>query len=84
VNTDAAGQFEPQAHTGMPITVAGVLKYFSGGKNNWTIEARCVDDLVCTAPDGSPVMGCSAQIADSKHACVNITRTIDDNDAASN
>lgn len=80
VNTDTVGQFEPQASPGMPITVAGTLAFFSGGKNNWTIEARCPDDLVCDP--NTP--GCSAQILDSKHACVHITRTIDDNDSASN
>jgi hypothetical protein len=78
VNTDGASEFQPQANLGLPITVSGSLTYFSGGKNNWTIEARCTDDLVCTAT------GCSPAPVDSKHACVQLTRTIDDNDAGSN
>ncbi len=79
INTDGAGGFVPTANPGLElVAVTGTLRNFSGGTLNWTIEARCPDDLVCTAT------GCSAAVTDSKHACVNITRTIDDNDEATN
>ena len=78
INTDGASQFQPQASPGLPLTVSGTLAYFSGGKNNWTVESRCTDDVVCTAT------GCSPTTIDSKHACVQLTRTIDDNDSGTN
>ncbi len=79
IQTDGAGQFSPTQNPGVELTaVSGTLRNFSGGKLNWTIEVRCPDDLVCAAP------GCSMAVTDSKHACVNITRTIDDNDQGTN
>ncbi len=77
INTDSASEFDPQANPGLALTVSGSLAYFSGGKNNWTVEARCTDDLVCTAT------GCSMATVDSKHACVELTRTVADNNSGS-
>jgi len=78
VQTDGAPEFNPVANRGQQIAaVTGTLRNFSGGSLNWTIEARCTDDVVCSAP------GCSSEITGPKKACVEL-RTIGDNDAGSN
>lgn len=79
VQTDGAQLFNPVTNPGAVLTaVSGTMRNFSGGNLNWTIEARCTDDVVCAVP------GCAESVKDSKHACVNLTRTIDDNDEGSN
>jgi hypothetical protein len=79
INTDSAPEFNPTLNPGLALTaVSGTLRNFSGGSLNWTIEARCTDDVVCTAP------GCASQVLDSKHACVHITRTQGDNEEGTN
>lgn len=82
--TGAAPGFDPVLHKGEVITsLTGSLRNFSGGSLNWTIEARCQDDLVCSAdgcctpercPGDKPLL--------SKEACV-LLRTLDDNDVIS-
>lgn len=70
--------FVPTAHAGETITsMTGTLRYFSGGALNWTLEARCSDDLVCKGP------GCQSKVLSSQEACVRL-RSIGDNDQGSN
>lgn len=79
VQTDGAQLFNPTISPSLVLTaVTGSLRNFSGGNLNWTIEARCTDDVVCAGA------GCAEAAKDSKHACVNLTRTIEDNDEGSN
>lgn len=79
VSTATVAGFDPRAHRGETIdALAGTLRNFSGGKLNWTIEARCSDDLVCQSD------GCGSKaVISSKEACVGI-RSIDDNDQGTN
>jgi hypothetical protein len=78
VQTDGAPEFNPLAHRGQTLTaVTGTLKNFSGGSLNWTIEARCPDDVACAFP------GCSETVKGPTEACIDL-RTIDDNDEGSN
>lgn len=78
VQTDGAPEFNPVANRGGELTaVTGTLRNFSGGSLNWTIEARCPDDVVCIAS------GCAEKVLGPKEACVDL-RTIDDNDEGSN
>ena len=78
VQTDGAPEFNPLAHRGENLTaVTGTLKNFSGGSLNWTIEARCPDDVACAFP------GCSETVKGPTEACIDL-RTIDDNDEGSN
>jgi len=103
IQTDGASLFNPTQVPGLVLTsVTGTMRNFSGGNLNWTIEARCTDDLVCSDPgctqapdvacsDTTPCpahyvcdKGISTCLPDSKHACVELVRTIDDNDEGSN
>ncbi|WP_437964792.1 hypothetical protein WMF04_34685 [Sorangium sp. So ce260] len=78
IQTGTVSAFDPTSHRGEVIeAVTGTLRNFSGGSLNWTIEARCPDDLVCEAP------GCAPAAKPSKEACVR-RRSIDDNDAETN
>ena len=79
VQTDGAPGFNPVANRGAVLaSVTGTLRNFSGGSLNWTIEARCPDDLVCDADD------CSETIKPSNEACVSLRPTEDDNDEGTN
>lgn len=50
--TSTVGEFRPQRYAGRILpAITGTLSNFSGGKLNWTIEARCPDDVVI-CPDG--------------------------------
>jgi hypothetical protein len=61
-NATAATSFDPVANMGKPLTsFSGELRYFSGG-SQFTIQARCDDD-VRFKPGDQPL--------DSSHACVN-------------
>lgn len=80
VNTSTIPSFDPPSHRGELVSsLTGTLRDFSGGSYNWTIEARCDDDLVlpCAAGDAacleSPPGPQSSQIA-----CVD-PRTQEDN-----
>ncbi len=74
VNTDGAPQFNPVANRGLELgAVTGTMRNFSGGDLNWTIEARCPDDVVCDAT------GCSDEIKDTTESCLDL-RTEDDNE----
>ncbi len=78
VQTDGAPGFNPVANRGGEVAaITGTLRNFSGGSLNWTIEARCPDDVVCAQP------GCSEKILGPKEACVDL-RTEGDNDEGSN
>ncbi|WP_437912015.1 hypothetical protein WME73_31970 [Sorangium sp. So ce302] len=78
IQTGTVSAFDPTSHRGEVIdAVTGTLRSFSGGSLNWTIEARCPDDLVCRAP------GCAPATKPSKEACVR-TRSLDDDDAETN
>jgi hypothetical protein len=94
VNTDPAGQFSPTSHRGEVLrAVTGTMRNFSGGDLNWTVEARCVDDVVCDSPGCAldPVAKAedpnTTQLATApigpKEACVEL-RTIGDNDEGTN
>jgi hypothetical protein len=74
VNLSAVPQYDPSAHVGGALdVVTGSLTHFSGGKLNWTVVARCPDDLVCKDA------GCSAATQSSQTACVR-AQTIDCNE----
>ncbi|MCS6899567.1 MAG: hypothetical protein RMJ98_07675 [Myxococcales bacterium] len=82
-NTRAVPGFSPVAHSGKTIrAITGNLTNFSGGNLNWTIEARCPDDLVL-CPEGQdtcvdePPAGLSSRLA-----CIG-QRTAFDNDSES-
>lgn len=78
INTGTAALFDPQAHKGEELrAVTGTMRNFSGGSLNWTIEARCQDDLACEFD------GCVPEPISSKQACVRL-RSLDDNDQGSN
>lgn len=79
VSTATVAGFDPTAYRGQVIGwITGTLRKFSGGSLNWTLEARCPDDLVCSYP------GCGATTpVSSKTACVRL-RTSDDNDEGTN
>ncbi len=75
VQTDGAPGFVPTAHRGELLrAVTGTLRNFSGGSLNWTIEARCTDDLVCDAD------GCADEIKPPNEACVLLRPTDEDNE----
>jgi hypothetical protein len=58
----AATSFDPVVNAGKPLTsFTGMLRYFSGG-SQFTIQARCDDDVRFKSGD---------QPLDSAHACVN-------------
>jgi hypothetical protein len=70
----SAADFDPVALKGQPMHgFTGTLRYFSGG-TQYTIEARCSDDIVVDM--NTPLM-------DSDRACVH-ARTASDNNSASN
>ena len=54
INTRSISELDPVAMRGKTIKfLTGTLRNFSGGSLNWTVEARCPDDLVCDEP-GQP------------------------------
>ena len=74
LNTGSVSAFDPVGAKGQELkSVSGTMRKFSGGSLNWTIEARCADDLVCNLP------GCVPAPISSQTACVTL-RTQDDND----
>ncbi|MFO0763113.1 MAG: hypothetical protein U0359_42140 [Byssovorax sp.] len=78
IQTGTVSTFDPTGNLGTVLdAVTGTLRNFSGGSQNWTIETRCPDDLVCGTA------GCSKMVKDSKTACVRL-RTVDDNDQGTN
>ena len=61
-NAAAATSFDPVVYAGKPLgSFTGELRYFSGG-NQFTIQARCDDDVIADT---------SKQPLDSAHSCVN-------------
>lgn len=83
-NTRTIPTFNPQASAGKGIrSLTGIVSNFSGGNLNWTIEARCPDDLVlCEGGQADcaddPPAGLSAD-----KACIG-KRIALDNDSESN
>ncbi len=88
LNTSSVSGFDPVAMRGETLPdVTGTLRNFSGGSLNWTIETRCLDDLVCGSDATSQSQlacrnGPKAPVA-SDTACVS-PRTIYDPNEASN
>jgi hypothetical protein len=79
INTSAIAEFDPPSFRGMQLTaLTGTMRNFSGGSLNWTVEARCPDDLVCSFSGA-----CSEKILPSTEACVRL-RTTDDPDEGTN
>lgn len=80
-DTGAVPTFRPDQHAGQVIkSLTGTLSNFSGGNLNWTIEPRCLDDLVfCEDGTGD----CDQEPVSTQAACVK-PRTASDNDAESN
>jgi hypothetical protein len=84
INTRSISGFDPVSMRGKPIaSVTGTLRNFSGGDLNWTIEARCGDDLVCTDPSQQACVDGPKTPVSSQIACVS-PRTTDDPNEASN
>ncbi len=78
IQTDPATAFNPTAFRGLPLTsITGTLRNFSGGSLNWTVEARCADDVVCEHS------GCSTEVKGPKEACPEL-RTLGDNEEGTN
>ncbi|MBK9266766.1 MAG: hypothetical protein IPM54_44150 [Polyangiaceae bacterium] len=78
IQTGTAAEFDPVGHKGEVLTaVTGTLRNFSGGSLNWTIEARCPDDLLCQT------QGCAEEDLPPTQACIRI-RTNDDPDQSTN
>lgn len=51
VDASAVPEFDPEASRGLQlVSVTGTLRHFSGGTLNWTIEPRCLDDIVYCLP----------------------------------
>lgn len=88
INTSSVAGFDPVAMKGQTLpSVTGTLRNFSGGSLNWTIETRCLDDLVCGSDATSQSQlacrnGPKAPVA-SDTACVS-PRTIYDPNEATN
>lgn len=79
INTGTVPTFDPRAHRGEVLSaMSGTMRNFSGGSLNWTVEARCPDDLACSAPG----CGTNAPVS-SQTACVRL-RTEDDNEQGTN
>ncbi|HEX7601880.1 MAG TPA: hypothetical protein VF316_09755, partial [Polyangiaceae bacterium] len=54
-NGGSSPDFDPVTLRGKPVKAfTGTMRYFSGG-NQFTIEARCVDDIVMDAPNATPL-----------------------------
>ncbi len=78
IQTGTVSDFDPVANKGQLFdAVTGTLRNFSGGPLNWTIEARCSDDLLCGR------FGCAEKVKTYTEACV-FARTKDDNDEGTN
>ncbi|MFO0554049.1 MAG: hypothetical protein U0271_37055 [Polyangiaceae bacterium] len=78
IQTDNAPEFSPVASRGAVLTaITGTLRNFSGGSLNWTIEARCTDDVVCDAA------GCTPEILGPKESCLDL-RAEEDPDEGTN
>ncbi len=99
INTGTAQGFNVLENRGNTLAyVTGVLRNFSGGSLNWTIETRCGDDLGCNFSQAChDVQGCLAECDAADQACIdecNLPRdpsracitpaTEDDNDAGTN
>jgi hypothetical protein len=80
INTNSGGFSPlPASHRGAVLPVVrGVLRNFSGGSLNWTVETRCREDLEC---DFDP--SCTAQLVTQTKACVT-QRTDYDPDSGTN
>ena len=74
-DASASAEFDPLASKGTTLHgFTGALRYFSGGSQNFTIEARCIDDII---------VDLKTALNKSDSACVH-ARTIIDVNAGSN
>lgn len=84
INTRSISGFDPVSMRGKPIAfLSGTLRNFSGGDLNWTIEARCGDDLVCAEPSQKACADGPKAPVSSQIACVS-PRTTDDPNEGTN
>lgn len=84
INTRSISGFDPVSMRGKPIrSLSGTLRNFSGGDLNWTIEARCGDDLVCDEPTQKGCADGPKDPVSSQIACVS-PRTTDDPNEGTN
>jgi hypothetical protein len=67
----AADLFDPVANRGQTVTsFTGIVSYFSGG-SEFTLNARCDDDIAVIPPPGQPCpSGQTCQPLTSNVACV--------------
>ncbi len=80
INVGTVPTFDVLANAGATLdVVTGVLTEFSGGNLNWTVEARCQDDLVCPA-----AMGCTRQVTVASNTACVLPPTMYDNDEGTN
>jgi hypothetical protein len=83
-----SAQFDPLALKGKPVRAfTGTMRYFNGG-NQFTIEARCEDDIVvdmsaAPIPSDEDYDKTNTPLDQRRYACVH-ARTILDNSSASN
>ena len=69
VNGSSAATFDPLALRGQPIRFfGGTLRYFSGG-NQFTIEARCEDDIIVDPNTPDTDLFCSDADYEAHHLC---------------
>ncbi|MFO0662048.1 MAG: hypothetical protein U0165_19780 [Polyangiaceae bacterium] len=84
VNLGEIPGFTPNSYAGAEIlAVTGTLDNFSGGSLNWTINARCSDDLAFCAPADTACIANPPTPKSSQQACV-LPRIVSDNDSATN
>lgn len=70
LNLNAAPEIQPRSLKGQSLgIVRGTLRNFSGGDLNWTLEARCPDDVVA-CEEGEAFDDCAKKFLPLNKACV--------------
>jgi hypothetical protein len=84
IDTSVLPTFDPTAHAGsvLPLIV-GNLNEFSGGNLNWTVVARCGDDIVCP-PTEVKAWGCTPPNTTPGYIHCSAPHTASDNDEGTN
>jgi hypothetical protein len=83
-NASKVPGFDPWRRRGQGIiALTGSLRNFSGGDLNWTIEARCEDDLVFCDPADAACLQSPPSPKSSKSSCI-VRRTEYDPDEETN
>jgi hypothetical protein len=81
INTGTIAGFDPTSMRGQTLdAVTGTLREFSGGSLNWTVNARCRDDVVCTESNSFCKNGPQKPVSSST-ACVSPRTTYDPDEA---